>query len=72
MQLSEEGSTVPNMNTSKRELLERIYGDQLAADVARWVNEGRTWQQISDAIDETCSVRVSRVSLAAWYGGVAA
>ena len=59
-------------NTSKREMLERIYGDTLAADVANWSEQGQTWQQIADSIATRVDVRVSRVSLREWYGQVAA
>lgn len=54
-------------NTTKREMLELIYGPALDADIAAWQNAGESWTRISDLIHERCGVRVSRPSLVSWY-----
>lgn len=63
------------MNTTKREMLERIYAAETGHTLPDAVDAMRdaecTWRDVADKIHSTVGVTVSRPSLVDWYGNTA-
>lgn len=54
--------------TPKQLLLEHLYGGDLDADVARFLEEGKSWRSIADLLTERTGHSVSYESVRQWYG----
>lgn len=60
------------MPTPKQLLLEHLYGGDLSADVARFIESGKSWRDIATEITDKTGQPVSHESLRTWYGVEAA
>lgn len=50
-----------------QELVERVYQGDLASDVAKWRDEGKSWRTIADLVSDECELTVSYETLRTWY-----
>lgn len=55
------------MASPKQDLLERIYRGDLAADVAKMRDEGKSWRVIANLVTDECEYPVTYESLRSWY-----
>lgn len=56
------------MPTPKQMLLEHLYGGDLSADVAHFLESGKSWRDIATTISDKTGQPVSYESLRQWYG----
>lgn len=55
------------MATPKQMLLEHLYGGDLSADVAHFLEAGKSWREIATEITDKTGQPVSYESLRQWY-----
>lgn len=56
------------MPTPKRLLVEHLYDGDLSADVALFLEEGKSWRTIADLVSSNADYPVSYESLRQWFG----
>jgi hypothetical protein len=56
------------MPTPKQLLIEHLYGGDLPADVAHFIEAGKSWRDIAGEISDKTGQPVSYESLRQWYG----